>query len=741
MVPRAFPILLILASGALAQLDEAKIIADLRAAPKRRTAWRRLEKAEQPDVALAIWRHLPEDVRGTWRYWRAGEILSDRLGEYPLGLRAAAALLKIAIETKNDTRAGGAYRRLGRRHARFGATESARQAFVSAKAHYDRAGQSPPGLTREIRVVATPNQRVTPDREFIAAQVEKALATLNRSDAAMTRLRGLAFEAYYLREWRLGYRCYARILEVRSQVTGRPRDRADDLNGASRFALELGWRSSGPERKRLLDHAAEWATEALRLHGDNTMPEMVLRDHCVLSSTHLARGAYALAEQHFKSEMNLIDEQRSHVGGDLPLRVFHAQRHHVYDDYALFRARRAPDSDALRDALRISEMARVGALREARRFRGRDGPAWMDAPVAFDALEKRIRETRTLVLVYLVGSFDAGVVAIGPDGLSFHALGSIGAIEDAARQFSDVVYDTGSARVDIETAGTAAWQALLGPAAKQLSSADRVIVIGSGHWPRLPFAALVRPGNEPLESRYVAARHAVAHAPSIGSLLVPTRPGTIRSVLAMGHPGPADHDPDLAQRYGLATLPPLTRVATEVKNTGATVPGSRAYVGADATEAVYREFAPQADLVHVAAHALADDKNGARSTLVLQPAGDGDGLLTLAELASIPLTARCVILSGCRTAVGRELAGEGIRGLARALIACGADTVLVARAPLNDQMAPRFLAPFVSTIVTGKEDLPGALQRAQRSLLAKRFSAHPALWAPLVLIGQGELLR
>ena len=99
-----------------------------------------------------------------------------------------------------------------------------------------------------------------------------------------------------------------------------------------------------------------------------------------------------------------------------------------------------------------------------------------------------------------------------------------------------------------------------------------------------------------------------------------------------------------------------------------------------------------------------------------------------------------MILSACRTARGDSYSGEGVGGIARCFLAAGAEDLLVSLAPVDDAQAPVFIGHLTQALAEGIHPAT-ALASAQRGMLAKKSSAHPALWASFVLHGQADLLR
>jgi CHAT domain-containing protein len=125
-------------------------------------------------------------------------------------------------------------------------------------------------------------------------------------------------------------------------------------------------------------------------------------------------------------------------------------------------------------------------------------------------------------------------------------------------------------------------------------------------------------------------------------------------------------------------------------------------------------------------------------TLPESPApGRDNGLLQAWEIfEQVRLDADLVTLSACETALGQEMGGEGLVGLARAFQYAGARSVLASLWGVGDDSTAELMKRFYGHLQAGKAK-DEALRAAQIDLLrgAAPGVAHPFHWAPFVLIG------
>jgi CHAT domain-containing protein/tetratricopeptide (TPR) repeat protein len=154
-------------------------------------------------------------------------------------------------------------------------------------------------------------------------------------------------------------------------------------------------------------------------------------------------------------------------------------------------------------------------------------------------------------------------------------------------------------------------------------------------------------------------------------------------------------------------------------------------------------------ILHFATHgALAGDvKNTAEPGLILTPPAKDtaeqaslerdDGYLSASEIATLKLDADWVILSACNTAGSASETTEALSGLARAFFYAGARALLVSHWAVDSDAAVKIVSVTFERLAQHPELTGGeALQQSMRKLIkAEGREAHPAYWAPFILVG------
>jgi tetratricopeptide (TPR) repeat protein len=170
----------------------------------------------------------------------------------------------------------------------------------------------------------------------------------------------------------------------------------------------------------------------------------------------------------------------------------------------------------------------------------------------------------------------------------------------------------------------------------------------------------------------------------------------------------------------------------EVQALSNLVQKTTALLGSDASEQRLDEMAKAKQLksyrlIHLATHGLVDLQTPGRSTLLLSRDRSSNplklavgqkhytGELTvLAIRQNWQLDADLVVLSACKTALGKESQGDGLLGFAQAFLQCGARSVVLSRWEADDTATALLMLRFYENLLAPKTrtDLKGPLPRA-----------------------------
>lgn len=289
--------------------------------------------------------------------------------------------------------------------------------------------------------------------------------------------------------------------------------------------------------------------------------------------------------------------------------------------------------------------------------------------------------------------------------------------------------------IDFDQIAKELYQQLWQPFAAVLEEEKATIVVipHDSLW-LFPFAALTTEAGE-----NVGAQHTLLYSPSIKALSQIDREEPYSSIqdakaLIVGNPVMSQAD----QRYQFSGL---TGAETEAIAVGKLFK-AEPLLQTRATQQAVEDGATKANVLHLATHGLADEKNPLDSFIVLadQLSSDGilekDGLLKAREIMHWSVPCELVNLSACQTALGK-VSGEGIIGLSRAFLVAGSRSVLVSLWNISDEATAVFMVQFYQNYLTSSNK-GLALQQTIRYMQQETHYTHAVYWAGFTLVGSDD---
>lgn len=144
--------------------------------------------------------------------------------------------------------------------------------------------------------------------------------------------------------------------------------------------------------------------------------------------------------------------------------------------------------------------------------------------------------------------------------------------------------------------------------------------------------------------------------------------------------------------------------------------------------------------IHFATHGLLNSQSPELSGLVLSLVNEqGEpqlGVLRLGDIYKLKLSADLVVLSACRTGLGKEVRGEGVMGLTRGFMHAGVPRVMASLWSVDDAATSEFMTRFYRGLLTGKQSPAAALRAAQISMWNSKQWQSPYYWAAFTLQGE-----
>src|SRR5574341_254998 len=145
--------------------------------------------------------------------------------------------------------------------------------------------------------------------------------------------------------------------------------------------------------------------------------------------------------------------------------------------------------------------------------------------------------------------------------------------------------------------------------------------------------------------------------------------------------------------------------------------------------------------IHFATHCLLNNAHPELSVLVFslvdRQGQEQNGFLRTLDVSNLKLAADLVVLSGCRTGLGKEVNGEGMLGLTRAFLYAGAKRVVASLWQVNDAATAELMKRFYQGMLGEKRlSAAAALRTAQLAMWRDKRRRAPYYWAAFSLQGE-----
>jgi CHAT domain-containing protein len=413
-------------------------------------------------------------------------------------------------------------------------------------------------------------------------------------------------------------------------------------------------------------------------------------------------------------------------------------------------------------------------------------------PLTAAEIQSQVLDADTLLLEYALGEERSFLWAVTKEGISSFELPKRSEIEAVARRIYERLIGRPSGGSDevvsLRRDLTRLSEMVLGPVAALLGK-RRLVVVGDGALRFMPFGVL--PGPRPGANRKgpvvaLTLEHEIVNLPSASSL------AALRRQIAGREPAPKTlavlADPvfekgdervrraravenrtgdaakgALAREESTVRESNLTRSARDVGLSGEGLAFSRLPFTRREAKAILQlvpsyerrqalDFAANRDAVfdkeltrfryvHFATHGFLDtirpELSGIVLSLVDRQGREREGFLSALDVMDLRLSADLVVLSACRTALGKEIRGEGLVGLTRAFMYAGAPRVVASLWRVDDAATAELMRRFYQGMLGPKKLRPAAaLREAQLAVRQQKRWEHPYYWAGFVLQGE-----
>lgn len=414
-------------------------------------------------------------------------------------------------------------------------------------------------------------------------------------------------------------------------------------------------------------------------------------------------------------------------------------------------------------------------------------------------IQSELGDSNTLLLEYALGEERSYLWAVTSDSFASYELPGRLTLENAAEEVYGLLTTRQPKNTEtqaqyeerVATSDAVYWsktsalsQMLLGPVVTQLGK-RRLVIVADGALQYVPFETLPIDSSERREetSSYVnqslpehmttlVREHEVVYLQSASLLVALRRENSVpesqqRGIVVLADPVFAKDDPRVpleARHVGNQSIPEISELQRSLRDmdgkedepnlsrlpstlhearmivNAAPFGSSQVLTGfqANKTEAMSAGFG-QHKILHFATHGIINNEHPQLSGIVLslidQRGNSERGFLRLHDIYKLHLNSDLVVLSACRTGLGKRINGEGFVGLTRGFMYAGARAVIASLWKVDDEATAELMGHLYDAML--REHLPpaAALQKAKRTMQDHPRWHHPYYWAGFVLQG------
>jgi CHAT domain-containing protein/tetratricopeptide (TPR) repeat protein len=401
-------------------------------------------------------------------------------------------------------------------------------------------------------------------------------------------------------------------------------------------------------------------------------------------------------------------------------------------------------------------------------------------------IQAQLSDDNTLLLEFQLGTDKSYLWTVSSSSITSYELADRNTLEQLANQLHKLliarqpvpsepsaVYQERIARSDAEYLSTAAnlsWL-LLGKVKDQLSE-KRLLIVADGELHYVPFDALPVPAivdrrsASTLDYVPLVLSHEIVKLPS-ASVLAAVRQTEVQSsekMIALLADPVFSADDSRISKSSVATeeatggmdagkqaggprnklhfdrLPSTLREAQMIRDM---LPQGQAslFSGVDANrELAFGTTLNGYRIIHFGTHGMMDPEHPETSGIMLSFVDRNgqaqDGVLRVAEIYDLRMVADLVVLSACQTALGKNVKGEGLMGLARSFLVAGSKSVVASLWKVDDEATTELMRHFYHGLLI--EHLPAgvALQKAKLFIRSQNRWQSPYFWAGFELQGE-----
>ena len=113
-----------------------------------------------------------------------------------------------------------------------------------------------------------------------------------------------------------------------------------------------------------------------------------------------------------------------------------------------------------------------------------------------------------------------------------------------------------------------------------------------------------------------------------------------------------------------------------------------------------------------------------------------NGFITIEDVYQLHAPVNLVVLSACRTGLGKDVRGEGLNSVTRGFMYAGASSVVASLWNVNDEVTAELMKQFYANMLQKGMPPAAALRAAQNTIREQPAWRSPYFWAGFTLQGE-----
>lgn len=366
-------------------------------------------------------------------------------------------------------------------------------------------------------------------------------------------------------------------------------------------------------------------------------------------------------------------------------------------------------------------------------------PAYFDLKyntevLSLQEVQEKLGENK-LLISYFYGNTNIYLIAASKNEKYLQKITNSPELQSDIKMLHAMLSNPKSDRDSLSSLSHRVYQKVLAPVIK-LYPHENIIIVPDGLLNYIPFGSLVTNLNQ---NRYLIQDKTISYVNSASLWSQLQNKKQLHSGLLAFAPGFDSNIPSDDTRSGVLGNLPHNR--KEVQQILTSFKG-QSFFDDKATLQNFTSNVSEHSIIHLATHAVFDDKNPEYSYLAFTPNKDAEDILLVKDLYNLSLNASLVTLSACESAIGELKRGEGFLSLARGFFYSGASSISSTLWKINDNSSSELMGSFYENLADGNSKSQ-SLGAAKRSFLKKNLDnglSHPYYWSGYIIQGNTQPL-